>query len=74
MYIRLSKKNIKVKLCKAGRVRHKHICLECKEEFISCRTTAKYCSNKCRQKHYRDENWYELYKTRNFIVTILILY
>ena len=58
MKVRLNKKNYVVRLCKSGRVQHTHICLACKKEFISNRTTAKYCSDKCKVYYFR--NWADL--------------
>ena len=39
-----------------GRVKFSKVCKWCGEEFLSARTTAKYCSNVCKQKSYRYRN------------------
>ncbi len=49
--IRRSLKDLIVKQSN-GLVRHEFVCLECKKDFISSRTTAKFCSDKCKQANY----------------------
>jgi len=36
------------------RLKKVHTCETCKKGFYSARPTALYCSDKCRQKNYRD--------------------
>jgi hypothetical protein len=50
--VRRNNKDYVIKNVK-GKVKYAHECEHCGTDFLSSRTTAKYCSDTCKQSAYR---------------------
>ncbi len=57
--VRRHQKDCLVKVApKKTKAKNHHVCLECNEDFLSSRITAKYCSEACKMKAYRQRRGY----------------
>lgn len=54
-YFEKDGKKLIIRRCKSKELRHEGICLYCLTDFISCRNTARFCSNAHRINYQKRE-------------------